>query len=321
MRRALAALLALASVAATARARAQGNDAAIAEALFEEGRRLMAAGDFARACPKFAESERLDPGVGTLLNLGDCWERDRKIASAWAAFVEAEALAARAKQYARAQYAATKSAALEPRLAHLVVRVPDAARVAGMTILRDREILGEAAWGTPVPIDGGAHVIEVEAPGRKPWRREIDVADGASVEVDVAALEAIEEPRPLAPIVLLAPPAPTPAPRANATLRAWGFGVGAAGVFGVGAGLVLGAVAMAEDGRARDLGCTRTTCPTQAGIDTTHDARMVANAATAAAVVGAVAIGAGVTLFVLALPSSRARVALAPSSARLEGTF
>jgi serine/threonine-protein kinase len=327
MRPALAALLASALLAAGAAARAQGNDAAIAEALFEEGRKLMVAGDLARACPKLAESERLDPGVGTLLNLGDCWERDHKIASAWAAFVEAEALANRAGQTARARYAAEKSAALEPRLSHLIVRVADDARTRGMIVLRDREILGEATWGVPMPIDPGTHTIEVEAPDRRPWRREIDVAeDGSTLQIDVPPLEVVDVTAPPPRVVVLPPPLPPqtpPEPRGNATLRWWGVGVGAAGVAGIGAALTLGAVAMAKDAHTRELGCTRTTCPTVEGVAAAHDARVIANVATAVTVVGAVAIAAGVTMFIVSLPRARAAAALelGPGSAFVRGAF
>src|SRR6478735_9605838 len=61
---------------ASARAGAASpTDQAKAEALFDEGRRLLAAARFAEACPKFAESQRLDSALGTLLNLGDCYEK------------------------------------------------------------------------------------------------------------------------------------------------------------------------------------------------------------------------------------------------------
>jgi len=55
------AVVLLLAPAARAQAPAASTDKVTAEALFEEGRRLVAAGSFAEACPKFADSERLDP--------------------------------------------------------------------------------------------------------------------------------------------------------------------------------------------------------------------------------------------------------------------
>ncbi|MBK7777474.1 MAG: hypothetical protein IPI43_25675 [Sandaracinaceae bacterium] len=75
-------------------AQSTGSQAA-AEALFREGRRLMEEGNYDEACPKFEASNRLDVAVGTLLNLGVCWEQGGRLASAWATFLEAAALAAR----------------------------------------------------------------------------------------------------------------------------------------------------------------------------------------------------------------------------------
>ena len=51
------------------------SDKAAAEALFDQGVRLMKQNSFSDACPKLEESERIDPAVGTLLYLGECYER------------------------------------------------------------------------------------------------------------------------------------------------------------------------------------------------------------------------------------------------------
>jgi hypothetical protein len=66
---------ALAVVLAAHVAEAQDSpDAARAAALFAEGRQLMAAGDYATACPKLAESQALEPAADTALDLGICYQ-------------------------------------------------------------------------------------------------------------------------------------------------------------------------------------------------------------------------------------------------------
>src|SRR5215831_11151206 len=102
-----AALAALAAGALHAGAAHAANevDEAAARVLFGEGRRLAGTGDYAGACPKFEESFRLDPGIGTGFNLADCWEHLGRTASAWGRFLGVAAAAKAAGQTEREQVA------------------------------------------------------------------------------------------------------------------------------------------------------------------------------------------------------------------------
>jgi hypothetical protein len=182
-------------------------DAARAEALFEEGRRLMASRDFTAACPKFAESQSLEPAPGTALNLATCYERAGKLASAWAAFRTAQAAAQTAKQAARARAAEKKADALEPKLSRLIISVGPAARVSGLEIRCDGEPVRQAEWEVAVPHDGGKHDIEASAPGMQTWKTHIDLAPSEqNLTVEVPILQS-EPPPKVEP-----PPAPASGP-------------------------------------------------------------------------------------------------------------
>src|SRR5258706_15138092 len=64
-------------------------DPATADALFRQGRQAMEAKNYADACQKFAESQKLDPAAGTAMNLATCEEKLGKLASAWQHWKEA----------------------------------------------------------------------------------------------------------------------------------------------------------------------------------------------------------------------------------------
>lgn len=119
-------IVAAAAIAASAAppslAQVPAGNAAMAEALFREGQRLMFEKRYPEACPKLAESHRLDPAGGTLLTLAFCHEAEGRTATAWTEFREAEAVALREGRRDRQAAAREKADALEPRLSRLVIQ-------------------------------------------------------------------------------------------------------------------------------------------------------------------------------------------------------
>lgn len=186
-------LVALAACLAAGHAHAQGvSDRAVAESLSLEGRALMDAGTPERACPKFAESERLEASVGTLLNLGACYEALGKTASAWAEFSRALALAKGEGDAERAALADRRMRALEGRLALVNLQV---VAVDGMKVEIDGEGIGSSAWNNVLPLDPGSHTLQVSAPSHESWTTSFELAPGPSrVVVTVPALKSASEP-------------------------------------------------------------------------------------------------------------------------------
>src|SRR6187402_2533014 len=142
-------LLASALFSAEGRALADERDPAAAQALFDEARKLSSAGRYPEACAKLAESNRLDPGIGTQFHLADCQEKNGKIASAWATFLEVASQARASAQSDREKAALKRAAQLESKLPRLRIEVPEANRVNGLEIHRDGVLVGSAQWGTP----------------------------------------------------------------------------------------------------------------------------------------------------------------------------
>jgi hypothetical protein len=171
-------------------ARAQASNAALAESLFREGKRLSGEHKFAEACPKFAESYKLDPGLGTLLNLAICHESEGKPATAWAEFSEASSRAKREGDNDRAQLADEHVRALEPKLAHVTIALAPGAAVSGLVIKFDTRELASAALGLPIAVDPGKHVLEASAPGKEASSQAFDApSTPTSVTVTVPVLK------------------------------------------------------------------------------------------------------------------------------------
>lgn len=141
-------------------------DKTAADALFDAGRSEMQQGNYEAACPKFVDSHRLDPGVGTLLNLALCYKQWGKTASARSSYREAAALARQQGQKGREELARKEAAALEGDLTKLVIEVPPETKdIEGLTVHRDGEAVPQTMWGVPVPVDPGTYTVKATAPG------------------------------------------------------------------------------------------------------------------------------------------------------------
>jgi tetratricopeptide (TPR) repeat protein len=206
-------MLALAS-----QARAQsGNDALLAEELYREAREMMDQKRYEEACKKFAESNRLDPATGTLLNLASCHEALGRTATAWAEFGEALLAARRDQRSDRVQFAEERIQALEPKLSRLSVVVPAEARLEGLEVRIDGKVIGAAAWGVSAPTDPGLHRIEASAPGRKSWSSEVSVgAQADKKSISVPFLEEDPNARQIEPMQTQTTPPSTVPPAADA---------------------------------------------------------------------------------------------------------
>lgn len=312
--RAWLAMAALATATATA-AHAQNPDNKVAaEALFDEARKLMNEGKPAQACAKFEQSQRLDPGIGTLLYLADCYEKAGRFASAWATFREGASQARAAGQADRASAGESRAAALEGRLSRLTVEVaPENAAVEGFTLRRGGNPIAKELWGVSVPVDGGEWTIEASAPGAQPWSKKIVVApENDTAKVTVPALGAKPEPEPVEPapappVVVTPAPAPVGPPRdaqpAGDTQRTAALIVGGVGLIGVGFGTYFGLRAFSKNADAKEL-CDGAACSERRGVDLTDEARDAAVLSNVAFGIGLTALAGGAVLYLTA-PSGK----------------
>jgi hypothetical protein len=151
----------------------------VAEELFRDARAEMKAGHYEQACPKLAESQRLDPSPGTLLNLAICEEHVGRVATSWVRF--RELLDTIGKDDPRAQIARDHLATLSPKLPRLRLVIEDEPGVE-VVVRLDGVELGATVLSDLFPVDPGDHRVEVAAgPGRT--RSElVSVGLGATVE-------------------------------------------------------------------------------------------------------------------------------------------
>ena len=186
------ALAALAGAPSVATAAEPGH--ARADALFREGRALLDAKKYDEACPKLAESQKAEPGSGTLLALALCHEGQGKTATAHRELLETAALARKNGRQDLASAAEKRAKAMEPTLTKLVVRVPDDDSTTYAVRLDDQPVADESR-GKPIVVDPGEHRIVASATGRVA-RSYVVRATGGTVEIVIDQLDEEEKAAP-----------------------------------------------------------------------------------------------------------------------------
>lgn len=312
---ALLALSALSLAPLTAHGQS-GESAAQAEALFREGKQLLKDGKTDQACQKLEGSYRLDPAVGTLMNLADCHEKLGKHASAWAEFLSAATLSKRRGESDRETVARDRATALEPKLIKLTIVVPAAVKVDGLEVRRDGALVDPASFGSATPVDPGKHSITARATGRKESTTTVETAgEGKAFTVEIKPLEIDDTPKPVvsAPpptaTATTPPPAPPPPPRTRATVGLVLGGVGAAGIV---VGSVFGLMAKSKWSSAN---CSNKICPTQSQQDDSTSAKSLATVGTVGFAVGGALLATGAVLYFTAPSGDSAGHAISVSPA------
>jgi hypothetical protein len=240
------ALASLALVSARSRAEPTSTEAR-ADALFNTAKGLQSSGQVADACPLFAESKRLAPGVGVALHLADCYERLGRTASAWQEFSEAEKMARERGDEKRATVAHGRAGALEPRLERLTLATLPGPHE-GWQVAVDGTPLPADHWNVAMAMDPGDHTVVLNIPGQAPraLHAHLDPANNAAtLHID----EGITLPAPSAPVSPTLPSDISPPQPSTSSSDHTGRTLGEVGLVGVAAaGLGFGSFFMIRRG-------------------------------------------------------------------------
>ncbi|CAN5547366.1 hypothetical protein BH09MYX1_BH09MYX1_60570 [soil metagenome] len=272
-----------------------------AERLFREAIRLRDSGDFAAACPKFADSFAVDPAPGTLVNLGDCEVRLGKIISAAAHYKLAAAGFPKGDK--RRDLVAQKAAELEPKFAHLTITlapsVTDAAK-----ITRGGAPLDRKEVGVSVAVDPGKLPVVVSLSDHEDSIYELTLDEGQTKDlvVDVGAAETKAS-----PIIVEKPVA------GISPMRAAGFVVGGVGIVGLGLGVVTGILAMGKASTVKEHCDTTTYACDPDGVDAARAGEVLAPLSTVAFIAGGVLLAGGLVMVLVGGKKKEASVSFVPS--------
>lgn len=269
--------------------RADEAPAAEADTRFQRGVELMKADDCAEAIPEFLKSQALESSAATLLNLGTCYARLGRKATAWKAYQKAANAAQAENDQVLRERALQAMAILGPTLTKVQIVTPRGALPLSLR-LNGEELVNYD--GLPIPLDPGESVIEAAAPGREPWRHSVKADDlGATIVVQVPELAATPPSTP--------PPSPVFHERRedHSDLRIPAAIVGGVGLASVLVGSIFGLSAAQSYDDSQPY-CAGNRC-TQSGIDLRDRASTKAAISTWTVSLGLVATATGVVMWLV----------------------
>jgi hypothetical protein len=297
---------------ASAVARADGDAVGRADRLFKEGRHAAEQHDYARACHLFEDSFRLDPGVGTLINLGDCAEHLGDLEHAYGYYRTAYARMSESDD--RAPHLRDRIDNIEQHAAKLAIHL-EPGSPQGTVVTVDGAVV--AMHEAPLHLAKGSHVVLVTAVGYRGMRYNVDLGDGEIRLIHVTPGVPLEEELPTS----LGPQPPPP--RASSTwTRPLGITTMGLGVAGMWIGSLAGLMAIDRRDVQR-ANCDAGNACTPAGLDAARDGSTWATVSTATFIAGGALLALGAAFFVVSLTSHPKAItaALGPGSFVLRGSF
>ena len=173
-------LLASAGYAQSARA-----EESEADKLFRDARAEMKAGRFGQGCQKFKESFQLDPTAGTMLNIGDCEEKQHHLSASFNAF--ARGLKMLPTSDARSARTAERLGQLSAKLAWLKVDLPPEVEV-----LIDDSLVD--AYDGKFAIDPGDHAVRLRRNNASDVLVAVTARVGETKKLDSSVLKPVDAP-------------------------------------------------------------------------------------------------------------------------------
>ncbi len=200
---------ALQAPSAFAAAEPTPSELSVARRLFDEGRAAEDAARWRDAAEKFRQATAIKDTPGLRFHLARCeeeqgafvealveYDRARELIDSGVKALDVEKLLAQARERVRA------------KVALLTLRLPS--DVQNVSVELDGKALSRSVLGVPMPINPGAHRLNVVAVGRTPFAAELSLAAGEvrqlPIELPVATMVPTSERPTPAPQSALAPP-------------------------------------------------------------------------------------------------------------------